>query len=590
MTEHKHASGCGCCLMSRRCFLAASSAAMAAPLVGCATGGSPKSVESPGNLGEYIDIASFRPKPKVRIVSAVVREKPPYWLGWPGTSYDVEGHRKEYAECFAKSAERIGVDLEEEPKPLESEEAVNAFCNKLKSEKPDAVLINLQSGASWPWTDTITKTEIPTIIFAPVGMGFTMHVLVRSRRPGVFIISSLETGAMDQAFRMIRAKRQLEESRLLVVKGDERSESALDRLGTSVRYVPRPTLHELFARMPETDEVRDVARQIHREADKIIEPDRQDILNAARSYVTAKRLMHNEESNAITTDCLGMVSTRVVPTPPCMAASIFQDAGVTYGCEADLFAAISLMTVSYLFDKPGFMQDPVPETVKNLLIGAHCTCATRLNGFDQPPEELILRSHSESDLGVATQVLWQEGQRVTLLRYKNAHELILDTGTVVGNVQTPPAGGCRTSVEIAMDRMEDARDVLGFHQVIFYGDHRRDVEAFCQMYGIQVVHSPEKAPASQIGIALVSNWNVIGAFANPDHKGHDAVYPPERAIDLTETYQGIDGPVEWRAISGSGDLSFVDLSMQFSSSTWATAYALNYLWIENDMDVQAPCW
>jgi hypothetical protein len=66
---------------------------------------------------------------------------------------------------------------------------------------------------------------------------------------------------------------------------------------------------------------------------------------------------------------------------------------------------------------------------------------------------------------------------------------------VVANVSTPPAGGCRTSVEIKMDRVADARDVLGFHQVVFYGDHRRDVEAFCQMVGVQVINSPEHAPA-----------------------------------------------------------------------------------------------
>jgi len=210
--------------------------------------------------------------------------------------------------------------------------------------------------------------------------------------------------------------------------------------------------------------------------------------------MTAKRLVRDESSNAITTDCLGMVSSKVVPTPPCMAATLFQDAGVTYGCEADLFASVSLLLVSYLFDKPGFMNDPVPETVKNLLIAAHCTCGTRLNGFDRPREPYILRSHSESDIGVSMQVLWREGQPVTLIDFQNPNELILDTGTVVGNVSTPPAGGCRTSFEIAMDDVEDARDVLGFHQAVFYGNHRRDVEAFCQMYGIRVVHSPEKAP------------------------------------------------------------------------------------------------
>ncbi len=48
-----------------------------------------------------------------------------------------------------------------------------------------------------------------------------------------------------------------------------------------------------------------------------------------------------------------------------------------------------------------------------------------------------------------------------------------------------------------MDRVEDARDVLGFHQVVTLGDHRRVVEGFCQLMGIRVVHSPEhSAPAT----------------------------------------------------------------------------------------------
>jgi hypothetical protein len=486
MHKHDHALKCCSCALSRRRFLGASAALLAAPLFRVAAG--------EGNLGEYIDLASFRPKPKVRIMTAVTRQKPPYWLGWPGASYDVEGHREQYSRIFAETAKRLGIELEAEPDPLESDEAVNAYVTKLQAEKPDAVLVHLQHLSMWRWPDAITKAGIPTIIFAPVGMAFTGHVVEISRRPGVHVVSSLETSGVEQAMRMVRAKRQLEETRLLVVAGEERSETRLNNLGIKIRRVPRPMMHELFARMPENDEVREVAEKMMGSARDVVEPTRQDVLNAARSFTTAKRLMRDEESNAITTDCLGMVTTKVVPTPPCMAAMMFQDAGVTYGCEADLNAAFSLLLVSYLFDRPGFQNDPVPETVKNRLIVAHCTCGSRLNGFDQPAEPYILRSHSESDIGVSVQVPWRVGQPVTLAQFRNSRRLILDTGTVTDNVSTPPAGGCRTSVEVVMDRVEDARDVLGFHQAVFYGDHRRDVEAFCQMYGIEVVNSPEKAP------------------------------------------------------------------------------------------------
>lgn len=487
---HRACSAC----MSRRRFLGTMSTAA---LGAICLGGRPDNGFAAGDLDECIDLAGLRPSPLVHIRSVVIRRPPPYWLGWPGTAYDLEGHRQCYAAAFADAAQRVGVELVQEPEPLESDEAVNRFAQKLEADRPDAVLVSLQHLGVWSWADRIAGARVPTIIFAPVGTAFTQHLLRISRRPGVHVVSSLEVSGVEQALRMVRAKRQLEATRLLVVKGSERRETVLERLGTKVRYIPRRRLHELFAQMPETEEVRRVAAAVRDSARKVVEPTGQDLLNAARAFTTAKRLLRDEGANALTTDCLGMVSSRVVPTPPCMAASLFQDGGVTYGCEADVFGAMSLLLTSYLFDKPGFMNDPVPETVKNVLLAAHCTCGTRLNGFATAHEPYILRSHSESDVGVSMQVLWREGQPVTLVRFKNPNALILDTGTVVGNVNTPPAGGCRTDFEIKMDRIEDARDVLGFHQVVFYGDHRRDVEAFCQMYGIQVINSPERAPRAE---------------------------------------------------------------------------------------------
>jgi len=473
--------------MSRRCFLGAAGSSLGALALG-------QSAPDKG-LGGYIDLATFRPKPKVRILSVVVRQKLPYWLGWPGTSYDVQGKDKEYSTAFANSATRVGVTLEREPEALIAADAVEAYIRKVQAEKPDAVLVHIEHMASWKMAEKIAiDGGVPTIIFAPVGTAFLGHVLNISRRPGVYVISSLDTAAVEQAMRMVRAKKQFAESRLLVVAGKERKEETLDLLGTKIRRIPRSSLNELFAKMPETEEAREVARKMRKGARKVVEPSEKDTLNAARSFMTAKRLLREEESNGLTTDCLGMVQTKVMPTPPCMAATLFQDAGVTYGCEADVFGAISLMFSSYVFDKPGFMNDPVPETVKNYLIASHCVSPTLVNGFGKAPEPYILRSHSESNIGVSLQVLWREGQPVTLVRFKNAKELIVDTGKVVANVDTPPAGGCRTSFEIVMDKVEDARDVQGFHQVVFYGNHRREVEAFCHMYGIKAVHSPEHAP------------------------------------------------------------------------------------------------
>ncbi len=481
--------------MSRRCFLGVAGMVSAGAL-----SASGQAQESKA-LTEHLDLASFRPKPDTHIYTVSLRQKTPYWLGWPGTSYDLAGKQKEFYEGFAQSAARVGVTLDRHPAPVDPSVGIEEAIRKIQSGKPDAVLIHIEHLGCWGMAEKIISGGgVPAIVFAPIGMAFTGHVKDVSRRRGVHVISSMEVSAVEQAMRMVRAKRQFAESRLLVLRGDERKESTLEILGTKVRHIPRSSLRDVFDKMPATAEAREVAGKMRRGARKTVEPTEQDTLNAARSYLAAKRLLKDEQSNAITSDCLGMVQTKAVPTPPCMAASLFQDAGVTYGCEADVFGAISLMFSSYLFDIPGFMNDPVPETVKNHLIAAHCVSPTLLNGFGKPAEPYILRSHSESAIGVSLQVLWRESQPVTLVRFKNPNELIVDTGTVVSNVDTPPAGGCRTSFEIAMDKVEDVRDVLGFHQVVFYGNHRREVEAFCQMYGIKAIHSPEHSPEPAVEI------------------------------------------------------------------------------------------
>ena len=121
-------------------------------------------------------------------------------------------------------------------------------------------------------------------------------------------------------------------------------------------------------------------------------------------------------------------------------------------------------------------------------MGAHCSCPTRLDGFDKPPAEFILRSHSESNLGVSPQVLWRIGQKVTLMKFDGPGRMILGTGRVVANIDTPPSGGCRTSVELEVDGVADTRDVKGFHQLFIYGDLENGFKAYAQLAGIEVVH------------------------------------------------------------------------------------------------------
>jgi hypothetical protein len=103
-------------------------------------------------------------------------------------------------------------------------------------------------------------------------------------------------------------------------------------------------------------------------------------------------------------------------------------------------------------------------------------------------EPYILRSHNEAGWGCVPQVLFPQGQEVTMALYLSGEkpQMLVYTGEVVRCYPKAPSG-CRTNVEMTINEVQDVCDVKGMHQIIFYGNHARGLRTFCQMYGIEVV-------------------------------------------------------------------------------------------------------
>jgi hypothetical protein len=62
--------------------------------------------------------------------------------------------------------------------------------------------------------------------------------------------------------------------------------------------------------------------------------------------------------------------------------------------------------------------------------------------------------------------------------------MLISAGEVLDNVSVPPAGGCVVSVMIRFDGATDVLTFPGFHHVFFYGDFKRELVQFCQLFGI----------------------------------------------------------------------------------------------------------
>jgi len=428
-----------------------------------------------------------------------------YFMGWPGADWDNPEHQRHYTNILKQAAEDLNVEVRFTREVLKNEEVTGEFMAAVKREKPDGLMIiGMSLNESWPHMNRIAKNRgnIPTVIFSPVGTSFTGHLQETRHIPGVFVAAVQDEEWLAQGLHMLDTVWQMRNTRLLVVVGEEKYEKAVKHLGTTLCYYPESDLCNAARSTKVTDKVRAIAGYYEKIADKIIEPGKEDILNAARMYVTCRTLMEQEKCDGISINCLPLVAAPIGSDhhiwEPCLAFSKLRDEGIVGGCEADVHAALSMHLCHLLVRRPGFQQDPFPLTVRNTLGGAHCSCGTRLRGFDMDPEPLILRSHSEADRGVATQVLWPVGERMTIMEMVETEtgydRMRLGGGMVMSNIEPDPqrpddyeeAGGCRTSVEVTVDNCPDTRSVKGFHQMFILGDVIQDFRNYAQLAGIKV--------------------------------------------------------------------------------------------------------
>jgi hypothetical protein len=421
-----------------------------------------------------------------------VRRKGDYGMRWPGAVYDGESARKKYVDQISTAAKCLNFKLDLRDTPIYSHDEADHWIAEATSAKPDGLLVVLldRQEHAWPTANKAIDTKIPTVVFSPIGSSFTTNTTVPSKKPGCFICSTDDFSQVQYGMKMLHALAKMRTTRCLVIRGNKRRDSEIPHLGIKLRHVPAATFIDQYNKTPVDDEVKSMAAELVKGAKATVSGSEQDVINGIKSYRVAANLLEREQCDAITMDCLGALG-RLKVSLPCIAWSKMNDDGIPAACEADLGAVASHIIVQYLFDRPGFQQDPVAETSKEAIIGAHCSCPTRLNGFDAPPEPYDIRHH-HANRDATARTIWKLGQRVTsidvLLAGPDAPpKMIVSSGEVIDNVAVPPAGGCVVSVMVKFDAVSDVLAYPGFHQIFFYGDFKRQAAQFCQMAGIQPV-------------------------------------------------------------------------------------------------------
>ena len=426
------------------------------------------------------------------IKAAFVRRKGEYGMRWPGAVYDGQAAREMYADKMASTAKRLGAKLELRPEPIHSLAEAEGWIAQAEAENVDGLVLVMldRQEHSWPSAQKVAKSDVPSIIFSPLGTSFTTNTIHLAETPGCVVYATNDFSQAAYGMRMLCAAAKMHRTRCVVIRGKNRSETTLADTGIAMQVVPATTFIEEYNRTADTEDILAMADDYIRRARRVTGATRQDVINGVKSYYVAGKILENERADAITMDCLGALG-RIEVSLPCIAWSRMNDDGIPAACEADYGAVASHIITQYLFDRPGFQQDPVADTADDSIIGAHCSCPTKLNGFGSAPEPFELMHH-HGNRDAVPRTLWRIGQRVTSIdllpgRAPGASgagtpsQVLISAGTVLENMDVPPSGGCVVSVKVKFDGGQEVLSFPGFHQIFFYGDYKDQMKDFCQL-------------------------------------------------------------------------------------------------------------
>jgi len=427
------------------------------------------------------------PKERAK-VKVVYSHAMPDKEGWPYVNYDYETRKKEISAKLEKALPGIEFSYATVRNPNEGGDLLN-----LPGLDGYVVyLMGIPSGRiAQRLIDADKRVVLVDDLYGGTGEFLGVYARAREAKKKVAGVSSSRFDDVVQAVRVFEALRKLQASTIVdICERPSRAEGkAIEQLfGTRVRTTNSEELNEAY-RAANKAEAQQFANSWIKNAKKIVEPSKEEILRSGLIYLAMRELMKQYKAQALDIDCLQLFYGKKLPAYPCLGLCQFNDEGLVGACEADLASTITMLAMTYLVGRPGFISDPVIDTSKNQIIYAHCVAPTKPYGPTGKSIPYYLRDHSEDRKGAVVQSFFNLGEMTTTLKFGSARkEIIFHQAKAVANVNEDRA--CRTKLAA---EVKDPFKLLtewhkwGWHRVTYAGDHRQAVEAFAALAGMTVV-------------------------------------------------------------------------------------------------------
>ncbi|MBN2294242.1 MAG: hypothetical protein JXM70_17575 [Pirellulales bacterium] len=507
----KHApSGCACCPMNRRGFIA-----------GCATCVGAMAVPKAGLFA-----ADGAKKKRIRLIYALLADVQTK-ATWPNVGFEFVP----VMERMTKALVAGRPEIEFIPTKVNDPEQAKAILEKDKSADIDGYLVIHFNNRMHCVIHTLLTSGKP-ILYADFLYGGSGLFLTRTAgllRRGVKnfgFISSTEFANVVEAARCfltiekpdqfaeavakvrkaqtqvpggqdskpdemellspLQWQERMHQSKILTVggKGWRGPKPVIEELGVQVAEVSYAEVNDAW-KLADKGKSEQVADMWAKRARKIADVSREELQNSAAMYLGMKRVLKKHAADAIAINCLGGFYGGHIHAYPCLGFHELCNEGIVGACECDLLSASTMVALKNLTGgRTGFISDPVVDFAKRQIIYAHCVAHNRAFGPRGQDNPIEILTHSEDRKGAAVRSLLPLGYMTTTVQFGAFRkELLFHRGKTVDNIIEDRA--CRTKLAVEPDgdieKLMTQWDRFGWHRVTVYGDLKEQLLEIAKM-------------------------------------------------------------------------------------------------------------
>ncbi|MHC4795261.1 MAG: hypothetical protein ACYTF1_01345 [Planctomycetota bacterium] len=412
---------------------------------------------------------------------------------WPHPRLDVKAEVQMYENKFARMKEQLNdVDFVCSQLVTSKEQMANL---KDKIKDVDGILAIHTSWSIWPMLRQLLSFQRPTALFAAPYSGHDWVAFGRQQKsedsaPLECYLTS-DYNQLAAAIRPFRAIHHMREAKILDVNSRNKPyaypSQIKEKFGTGYQKITRERMLRTYELIDVADAEAE-ARRWMRQAKKIVEPSREEIVRSCRLGLAFKKLLDEEKATAITVDCYGTMYHKL-PAFPCVGFAMMNNLGFAGICESDVPSAATFIMIQGLCGKPGFINDPTMDVSKNSIILAHCLGSPKMDGPMGKPAPYKIRTIMERQEGAVIQAKMRIGQKVTTVQLVQPDKLLYFTGTITEVPDIDRA--CRTKITVKVDGCAEKlwqNWSHGLHRTTCYGDLTRDLKSFCRYKGITLIN------------------------------------------------------------------------------------------------------